>query len=99
MKTTTDRFTAYLEMLDTTQHYSAENIIYNSYIEGDSHFMTEHEADVSVISATLDEKVGAGTVTDFDLAEYEEAARRAGFYAGFRSAVAYIHLLQQQSSI
>lgn len=95
--TAIEGYKMFLAELENTDTYSVVDTLCGAYIDGDKPFQTEREEDVSIVSATLDGKVEAGTVSYEDLGEYEEAARRAGFYAGFKAAVAYIHYLQKQT--
>ena len=63
---------------------------YITYLEDTAGNGTPPEQDAAKISAALDEKVEAHTVTDDDLADFEWATRRAGFYAGYAAAMANI---------
>lgn len=85
--------TDYITILTNTGEYAATELLYDEYMSCNPAFQTSQEADVAAVSAKLDRAVEAHSVTGEDLGEYEEAARRAGFYAGFKAAVAYIHYL------
>lgn len=95
-KAMVESYTEYLKLLDNTPDYAAAAVLWESYLEADPHFLTEQETDVCHISRELDGKVEAKAVTDADLGEYELAGRRAGFFSGFRAAMAYARLLQTQ---
>ena len=75
--------------IETPTTPNAVEALYELYIEGDERLYlrtTQEESDVSRLGKEMDEKVDAHTVTTEDTADYEEAARRAGFYAGVRAA-------------
>ena len=91
-----ESYTEYLKLLDSTPDYAATAVLWESYLEADPHFQTEQEAAVAKISGELDGKVEAKAITDADVGEYELAARRAGFFSGFRAAMAYTRLLLTQ---
>lgn len=90
--------TDYITMLTETQEYAATEILYDEYMNCNPAFQTAQEADVAEISAILDKSVEAHSVSGEQLGEYEEAARRAGFYAGFKAAAAYLHFLWRYES-
>ena len=65
-------------------------VLYNAYLQDEAFHDEELDNEVSQIGCTLDdltdtipEQEDAGTL----LGQYEEAARRAGFYAGFKAAM------------
>lgn len=89
-----DYYASYISMLEETAESAAAALLYEEYINGAEAFKTPHEAAVAALSAALDKKVETHTVELEDTADYEEAARRAGFYAGFRAAIAYAHFLR-----
>ena len=84
--------------LTPAQEHAATEIMYDEYMNCNPGLQTAEEADVAEISAMLDKAVEDHSVTDEQLGEYEEAARRAGFYAGFKAAVAYLHFLWRYES-
>ena len=70
-----------------------ENIIetlYTAYIEKATGDDNIHEARLSGLSCALDSMIRSGNVSEEAVSMYEEAARRAGFYAGIRAAVQYL---------
>lgn len=62
--------------------------LYEEYIEEEAGRRTDelHET-WRKISADLDRKLAAGTLTTMDLARYEEIVSRAAFHAGYTAAV------------
>lgn len=88
-----DYYAIYISMLEETKQYDATDLLYEEYISGAEAFKTPQEAAVAALSIVLDKKVRERAVTLEDTADYEEAARSAGFYAGFRAAIAYAHFL------
>lgn len=84
----------YLSILEGTEEAKITEFIYESYINCEPAFITSQEAAVGQISRALDDKSEKGSATSEDLADYEEAARRAGFYAGFKAGMAYIRFLR-----
>ena len=89
-----DYYAIYISLLEETEQYDATALLYDGYMSGAEAFKTPQEAAVDSLSALLDKKVVDHTVELEDVADYEEAARCAGFYAGFRAAVAYRHFLR-----
>lgn len=89
-----DYYAIYISMLEKTEQYDATALLYEGYMSGAQEFKTPQEAAVDALGALLDKKVEDHIVELEDVADYEEAARRAGFYAGFRAAVAYMHFLR-----
>lgn len=77
--------TAIVVSLDTNPEFFTLDGLYDDYMDG-NYQHEEQEAIVSEISRKLDCKVDARCISHEDLAEYEESARRAGFYAGFNAA-------------
>jgi len=63
--------------------------LYNEYLEAGTP-ETMEEAKVSGLSAALDGMIEEHTVSHSAIGMYEEAARRAGFYAGVRAAMSLI---------
>lgn len=91
-----ESYTEYLKLLKSTPDSAAAAVLWESYLEADPRFLTGQDTAVAEISGELDARAEAGTITDADLGEYELAARRAGFFSGFRAAMAYARLLQTQ---
>ena len=60
--------------------------IFIDYLDN-TDFNAAPEIDLAAVSAALDKRLMMSTVTTEDLADYEYAARRAGFYAGFIAAL------------
>lgn len=65
-------------------------ILYKAYLQDEAFHDEDRDNEVSEIGCTLDdlmdsipEEEDAGTL----IGQYEEAARRAGFYAGFKAAM------------
>lgn len=85
----------YLSILSKTDQCAATELLYAEYINGHPAYKTPQETAVATVSAAIDRELKEQSVSDETIADYEEAARRAGFYAGFRAAVAYTHFLQQ----
>ena len=82
-----------LNILTETPKYAATALLYEEYINGRPALQTAQEAAVTKISAILDEQLEKDSVSDEIICDYEEAARCAGFYAGFKAAVAYLNYL------
>ena len=72
--------------------------LYQSYVENATGDDNAQEARLSGMSAAVDTAThtGRGIPSDELLASYEEAARRAGYYAGFRAALELIQGTTQQ---
>lgn len=85
----------YLSILEGTEDTKITELLYEDYINCEPAFLTSQEADVGKISRALDDKTESGGVTTEELAHYEEAARRAGFYAGFKAGIAYARFLRR----
>ena len=85
---------AYIFILKKTGILMATERLYDKYINCVEEFQTPLEKPLSALGAALDQKVESHTVTLDDLADYEEAAKRAGFYAGFRAAIAYTRFVK-----
>lgn len=83
----------YITVLKGLPRYSAVELFYDEYINCHPEHQTSQENDVSKISALIDKQIKANNVSDETICDYEEAARRAGFYAGFRAGAAYIHYI------
>ena len=66
---------------------STIEILYEAYLEDDATMGTKFDADLRRVSETMDSKLESGRLTTSDLADYEEAAAHAAFYAGFRAAM------------
>lgn len=62
-------------------------VLYEEYLEGNETMGTKFDADLKRVSETIDSKLESGKLTTLDLADYEEAAAHAAFYAGYRAAV------------
>lgn len=69
---------------DATEFFTPERV-YDGYLDG-LYRQEAAEENLSRISRRLDERVDSRSVTCDDLGEYEEASRRAGFFAGFAAA-------------
>ena len=61
--------------------------LYNEYLEANAPESAE-DARVSGLSAALDVLIESKSVSHEAIGTYEEAARRAGFYAGVRAVMA-----------
>ena len=61
--------------------------LYDEYIETAGARQDGLHATWRKISADLDRKLAAGTLTTMDLARYEEAVSCAAFHAGYTAAV------------
>lgn len=86
----------YITALAGTPKYAAVEFLYGEYINGHPELKTSQEVDVAAISATISKQLDAHSVSDETICDYEEAARRAGFYAGFRAGAAYIQYINSQ---
>lgn len=86
----------YVTILEETPKYAAVEFLYGEYINESPELKTSQEADVAAISAMISKQLDAHSVSDETVCDYEEAARRAGFYAGFRAGAAYIHYINSQ---
>lgn len=61
--------------------------LYNDYLEGNTALKSEYDSALAKVSSELDSKLAAGALTSEDLANYEESAVHAGFYAGYKAAL------------
>lgn len=89
----------FIAILKETPQSEATPLWYDVYMSGNKEYQTPHDADVAALSAELGRQLAAHSVSDDTLCDYEEASKRAGFYAGFRIAVAYLHFLQQMQEV
>lgn len=90
-----NEYTEYTEILRKTEQSAATDLMYDGYMSGAAYFQTPQEADVAVTAAVIDGMVQSlGDAAQEALGAYEEASRRAGFYAGFRAAVAYYRFMR-----
>ena len=62
-------------------------VLYEDYIEEAGSRQDGLHAKWRKISADLDQKLAAGTLTTMDLAKYEEVVSHAAFHAGYTAAV------------
>mgnify|MGYP004505860267 FL=1 len=68
--------------------------LYAEYLNGNEKLQNAHNAELKKLSSMVDNKLEAGELTTGDLADYEEAASRAGFYAGFKAAMSIMAELE-----
>lgn len=61
--------------------------LYYAYLEGNEKLKSEYTEKLHMVSDQMKKKLEANALSDTDLYEYEEAALRAGFYAGFKAAM------------
>lgn len=61
--------------------------LYIEYIDGNEGLKSQHSEELRKVSGMMDDKLNAGELTIEDLADYEEVASRAAFYAGFKAAM------------
>lgn len=72
------------ELEDVAEFFAPEKV-YENHL--DRMYRQESiEGELAEISRHLDDKIQAGIVSGDDLGTYEEASRRAGFFAGFAAA-------------
>lgn len=83
----------YISILTEIPEFAATEYLYGEYMNCTQAFQTAQERDIARISAELDRMIEDHSITSESLGDYEEAARRAGFYAGFKAAAAYIFFL------
>lgn len=61
--------------------------LYEEYLEGNEKLKSEYSDQLSRLSGIMDEKLSAKELTTSDLADYEETAAHAAFYAGVKAAI------------
>ena len=63
-------------------------VLYEEYVEEEAGRRTDelHET-WRQVSKDIEQKLAAGTLTNMDLARYEEVVSRAAFHAGYTAAV------------
>jgi hypothetical protein len=66
--------------------------LYEEYLEGNATLKSEYDSTLAKVSSKMDEKLAKGTLTSEDFADYEESAVHAGFYAGYRAALAAMNV-------
>lgn len=72
------------ELEDVAEFFTPEKV-YENHLDG-MYRQESIEGELAEISRHLDDKIQAGAVSGDDLGMYEEASRRAGFFAGFTAA-------------
>ena len=90
-----DEYQQYTEILRETPESAATAFLYGEYMDGAVDFQTPQEADVTTTAAVVDGLAHSlGEAAQEALGDYEEASRRAGFFAGFRAAIAYYRFMR-----
>ena len=69
--------------------------LYSEYLDGELFVDKKAEDDVSIMSASIDAKMQDGSLSCENIADYEEASRRAGFYAGYLAALSHLRELAE----
>lgn len=83
-------YSRYLEILDHAAVSKSAALLFDDYMSGTPFYRAqEQEQSVTALSEALSASLTAGKLTDDSLADYELAARQAGFYAGFKAATAW----------
>ena len=81
----TEAFTVYCCMLDILQRTGTVETAFDQYMLGNAIRNKDADKELVEIDLSVSDKLADGTLTDDDLGDYELAARRAAFYAGYYS--------------